>query len=569
MSIVTLILTVSSSLYYTHMVHKNILMHEEDISNKASLVYDLFTYGYSKSDFNNLADVEKFIQTYEKNLDINIFILDESNNNIFKSSTNFEIPFEYEACFETYDYQLELTYLNYAKKINVNNKSFSIITSTSFLTTTYDLNNDILNMFLFIIILCAVSFILCNFLFKKTFKLYNNFTSQIENMSEDIPDFDVDISNYKHLEIISKTFDTMKVELENSINQLENENLKMTTIINSMTHGVVAISKTNKILFINDVCINMFNITLFREIIGLNFYDYIRNEDVYKLIDQCKTENKYVSDIFSIKSHLENEIIVRTSVNPILNIGNDNDGTLIVFQDITQIRKLEQLRNDFVSNVTHELKTPLTSIMGFTDTLISGAINDNKTALKFLNIIDVESKRLNALIIDILELSEIETRKEDKNLDIHNVADILYDVENLLEGQALNKNINLNIEVSDDNFLFSCNNGRICQVFINVIENAIKYTEEGSVNVKLYVKDNFINFTVKDSGIGIPKESVDRIFERFYRVDKARSRKEGGTGLGLSIVKHIVLLYEGFINVTSEENVGTTINIKLPFKRII
>ena len=225
---------------------------------------------------------------------------------------------------------------------------------------------------------------------------------------------------------------------------------------------------------------------------------------------------------------------------------------------------MEQIRTEFVSNVTHELKTPLTSIRGFIETLRNGAINDPDVAEKFLEIIDIEAERLYMLINDILHLSEIETKQKDNNIETYEFEPIVEEVLSILQGAADKKNVALISEVKND-IKITANRDRIKQMLINLIENGIKYNNEGgNVMISANKAEGKVIFSVKDSGIGIAKEHLPRIFERFYRVDKGRSRNMGGTGLGLSIVKHIVNLYSGDIKVNSEPGEGTEFIIKLP-----
>ena len=316
----------------------------------------------------------------------------------------------------------------------------------------------------------------------------------------------------------------------------------------------------------NDQCYKLFDIK-FHYCTGLDFYDIFRNEDIYALLETSIAEKRNVVDIVTLKSHFNGDKILRVYVTQIScsNEKNDSLGTLLVFQDVTQIKKLEKMRSDFISNVTHELKTPLTSIMGFTDTLRSGAIHDSDAAEHFLEIIDIETHRLYRLIQDILSLSEIETRKEDTNRQYESIENILQYVEGLLRPQAEEKGLQLNMNIEPIPPYF-CNRDKISQMFINLIENAIKYTEKGSITVSCKNQGDCFLFQVKDTGIGIPQESIERIFERFYRVDKGRSRKAGGTGLGLSIVKHIMLLYGGKVSVESKEGEGTTFTITMPYE---
>lgn len=228
------------------------------------------------------------------------------------------------------------------------------------------------------------------------------------------------------------------------------------------------------------------------------------------------------------------------------------------------MKKLERIRSDFVANVSHELKTPLTSIKGFVETLKDGAIDDKDVAIKFLNIIEVEVERLVRLINDLLYLSEIENAAmpilEEKVV----VKEVVLEIIELLKIKAEKKNIQLDIKVQEG-LEMNIYRDWLKQIFINLIDNAIVYNKEnGKVWVTVEKLDNLIVIKVKDTGIGIPEKEIERIFERFYRVDKGRSRKFGGTGLGLSIVKHIVELYGGKVWVESQEGIGSEFTVTIP-----
>jgi two-component system phosphate regulon sensor histidine kinase PhoR len=195
-------------------------------------------------------------------------------------------------------------------------------------------------------------------------------------------------------------------------------------------------------------------------------------------------------------------------------------------------------------------------------------MNDAEVSERFLDIIDIEAERLAILIEDILILSEIESMKIDRNVGVYPIADIVGEVIDVLSIKADQKNLQLNVSVQEDLPLLECNKDRIKQLLINLIDNSIKYTEEGSVSIDCSQSrdEQFLNIKITDTGIGIDEKHLERLFERFYRVDKGRSRKQGGTGLGLSIVKHIVELYHGKITVKSQVGQGTTMKVKLPFK---
>jgi two-component system phosphate regulon sensor histidine kinase PhoR len=234
-------------------------------------------------------------------------------------------------------------------------------------------------------------------------------------------------------------------------------------------------------------------------------------------------------------------------------------------QKMENLKQLDRVRTDFVANVSHELKTPLTLIKGYIETLQNKAFNDKDKSARFISIIKEHSDRLGYMIDDLLSLSELELSKDCVNrtkLDLKEVIDEI----SLGFGQALaEKQQSLTVSAQGDDFNIQADRNKIEQVFVNLIDNSIKYTKEsGRIEVLLREQDQTVCVTVQDNGIGIPKEHRDRVFERFYRVDKARSRELGGTGLGLSIVKHIVLTHNGKISIESEPNRGTKVSVTFP-----
>lgn len=232
---------------------------------------------------------------------------------------------------------------------------------------------------------------------------------------------------------------------------------------------------------------------------------------------------------------------------------------------IDNLEKMDRVRTDFVANVSHELKTPLTSIRGFIETLEDGAIDDRETALRFLSIIRKHSERLGNIINDLLSLAEIEDIKEKVSLDEVDLK-ILTDEVIWGFGHAVSiKEQILTVDYQGKDFFIKADSDKIEQVLVNLVDNAIKYTgQKGRINCSLFEEQDSVMLVIEDSGIGIDKEHLDRIFERFYRVDKARSRESGGTGLGLSIVKHILALHDGHIDIDSTPGKGTKVTVILP-----
>ncbi|TLM99867.1 PAS domain-containing sensor histidine kinase, partial [bacterium] len=240
-------------------------------------------------------------------------------------------------------------------------------------------------------------------------------------------------------------------------------------------------------------------------------------------------------------------------------------GVVAVLRDITEIRELERMRTEFVANVSHELRTPLTSIKGFVETLLDGAVEDKLLARHFLDIISEESNRLSRLIDDLLSLSHLEEKDASVNKVPVEMDKVIANIVSMLQPQMKEKNLDLEPVIAGNLPVIMADRDMMGQLLINLLDNAIKYTPAGGrINVEAVPAQQGIKVTVRDTGIGIPEESLPRLFERFYRVDKARSREMGGTGLGLAIVKHILELHGGSIEVNSELGRGTVFTFYLP-----
>src|SRR5699024_331516 len=254
---------------------------------------------------------------------------------------------------------------------------------------------------------------------------------------------------------------------------------------------------------------------------------------------------------------------------PIFNERNILKGTVIVLYDITELKRVAIMRKDFVANVSHELQTPITSLRGFAETLLDGNQKDRQTEENFIKIIYDESKRLQYLVEDLLTLSTLE--KEDFRLFLRkvNILEVTEEIQPIIMQKAAAKNITFKISI-EKNYLLMADREKLKQILLNLINNAVSYTpENGKVSLIVDEADEYIRFNVKDNGIGIEEDNLPRLFERFYRVDKDRSRNTGGTGLGLAIVKHIVEVHEGKITVESKINEGSTFTVYIPKDPIV
>jgi two-component system phosphate regulon sensor histidine kinase PhoR len=364
----------------------------------------------------------------------------------------------------------------------------------------------------------------------------------------------VTIKSIDELGSLGKTFNNMADQLHNTMNELIDKQNRLQAILKSMDSGVIAIDRMHRVIMINPYAKKIFGIK--KDIIGETLMDHIRDFEFDSVFER---HDEYQE--IKILWPKERELRVRTA--EIIN-GNELMGTVAVVQDVTDIKKLENMRSQFVANVSHELKTPLTSIKGFAETL--KYVDDDETRKKFLNIIDEEAERLTRLINDILTLSNIEQNKVTIK-EVFMPETIIDDVYTLMKIEAEKKKINLKVNKNSNKELRG-NPDKFKQMMINLVENAIKYSEEeDNVTISTSYEDNKVKIVVEDTGPGIPEKDLSRIFERFYRVDKARSRAKGGTGLGLAIVKHIVKAFNGTIDVESQLGKGTKFIVKIkPYK---
>lgn len=336
---------------------------------------------------------------------------------------------------------------------------------------------------------------------------------------------------------------------------------QLTTVIENIQSGLVLVDERGYIHLINKNFLSIFGGEE-KEYIGYLYYEILDNEKIHKMIQQTFLYEENIKDSIMIENDMRQYFEIIGA--PIFDERNLLKGAVLVLYEITELKKLETMRKDFVANVSHELKTPITSIRGFSETLLDDDLNDKETARHFLSIINEESKRLQALISDLLTLSKLE--KEDSRLELSQIhmKKLVDEVIPVLNQKALQHEVKLSIGINQD-FCFYADQNGIKQILINLLGNSIDYTPKGGEVILLAEQqDKRIHLRVQDTGIGIPQDELPRIFERFYRVDKARSRNTGGTGLGLAIVKHIVELHKGKIDIQSEVNVGTTIDIYIP-----
>ena len=376
----------------------------------------------------------------------------------------------------------------------------------------------------------------------------------------------IELSGGDEIGMLAGAFNSMSLQLTDRINELqgktkelqENGN-RLGTVLAGMIEGVIAVDPSERILFANREARPLLDISA-EEVIGRPIWEAIRNKTVQDVVRETLSGRQKHAVEFEVPRTQAVMAMLATRLP-----GNPSPGVVLVTHDVTELRRLENLRHEFVSNVSHELKTPLTAIQTFTETLLDGAMDDSKHARRFLERIYEQSERLHMLILDLLRLAQIES------------GQVVYDVAPLKINSLIANSIEeyravaeskpvtlaaepprgeLEVEAESEGFQFIIN---------NLIDNAIKYTPAGGrVTVRWRAEEGNAVIAVEDTGPGIPREHQERIFERFYRVDKARSRELGGTGLGLSIVKHLTQVFLGNVSVSSQVGKGTTFTVRLP-----
>ncbi|KRQ86571.1 Alkaline phosphatase synthesis sensor protein PhoR [Caloramator mitchellensis] len=445
----------------------------------------------------------------------------------------------------------------YALKYSLNGKIYVLRLSMDFNIINSSQDNYLHYFILTILFVLALAILLIYLSLNRIVEPIRDLTKVATKISMGSYDKRININTKDELGKLGHAFNRMAARLEETINDLEDKKNKLISILKSMGDGVIVFDINERIILINPTAKILFEIK--EDVYGKHLLEVIRNKDIEYLI----REN--IEDEIEIKLNLTETKYYKIKTTRVLNTDKQYEkvGTLMVIQDITKMKMLENLRTEFVANVSHELKTPLTSIKGFAETLMD--VEDENIRKKFLEIINIEADRLTRLINDILIISELENREYSINFEKINVIKSIEEVINIMSPVAHNKNIDLKFIKPSDEIYILGDRDKFKQMFINLIDNGIKYTNDGGfVEISMELeRDNALVF-VKDNGIGIPKEHLPRLFERFYRVDKARSRSLGGTGLGLAIVKHVVNLLNGKIDVYSKVGKGTTFTITLP-----
>ncbi|MCX8037244.1 MAG: cell wall metabolism sensor histidine kinase WalK [Candidatus Sumerlaeia bacterium] len=370
---------------------------------------------------------------------------------------------------------------------------------------------------------------------------------------------------YESLEIgsLAEAMNRMGAQMDERLRAIIQQRNELETVLSGMVEGVLAVDADERVLKINQAAGRMLGVDI-SGAHGRSIQEVVRHAGLQQFVARALRSAEPIEADLSVNFGSERALQARGA--PLHCEGGECSGAVIVLNDVTRLRQLENLRREFVANVSHELKTPVTSIKGFVETLQDGAMENPEDARRFLGIIAKHAERLQAIIEDLLSLSRIEQEGERREILLERglVRGVVQAAVQACRLTAEAKQIRIET-VCEESLYARVNSELLEQAIVNLLDNAIKYSEPGSVvEVAAQQANGDVTIAVRDYGCGIPKEHLPRIFERFYRVDKARSRKLGGTGLGLAIVKHIVQAHGGQVSVESAVGKGSTFTIRLP-----
>lgn len=420
-----------------------------------------------------------------------------------------------------------------------------------------------LNYLAYVAVFVAFGFILSWIIERDILKDFSRISKALEHLPEKqkkarktgrkVTDFDTGVSIS-----ISELSERISLQMQST----EREGNQLKSIIESMREGVIVTSREEELILVNDAAKEMLGID--DAAIGRPYLETVRNPDLQRLISRMKQKKKSATQEISVLYPQERSYLVSVRVSP-----RYREIVVVIF-DITEFKKLERMKADFVANVSHELRTPLTSIKGYIETLLDKSYDTDEEKKNFLEIIEENTDRLIAIASDLLVLSELESGEADprdsrKGYEEIDIEETIIRSVGSLDSLFSKNRVALSLEIEDGMPPYRANRFLVERMIINLVENSAKYTpQNGSVSVRAATLNGTLRIEVEDNGIGIPPEHQERIFERFYRVDKNRSREMGGTGLGLSIVKHIVIQHGGTIGVRSTEGEGSTFTVELP-----
>lgn len=542
---------------------------KEELENTANFIEkSVYTEGTVEDVKNNIINI--LTETGSSLRNKKIFLLDEMGNIIFTQSVNVReeglytsqvmaalLNEEIDEFDELHLSDDNITYLGISQSIVKDDRVIFVVYIAA---STEQVQEKISTMVIVIslaVLLSVFLSVLLAFLFSSFLtRPISALTSKARDMAKGKLDDPIEVFSNDEIGELTVNFNKMAYSLNDTLEQIAGEKNKMETVIVHMTDGILVFDNFGILIHYNPAAIKMLGLSweqnfkeIFRNRLEVQF-DLILNEIENAPKKSTLTNaNKYLSIEFA----------------RYLNKDGSSKGLICVIQDITEHKKLEKMQKEFVANVSHELRTPLTTIKSYAETLIEGAVNEPEVAVQFLQVINTESDRMTTLVQDLLELSKLDNQKNSFVREVVNLSHLLFDSVENYRIHANKKNQELVMKGIEEECFVLGDPNRIEQVIKNILSNAVKYSgENASIRVELKHEEWFYIVFISDTGMGIPEEDLEHIFDRFYRVDKARSRAMGGTGLGLAIAKEIMELHGGKIQVRSVLNVGTTFSLHFP-----
>lgn len=414
-----------------------------------------------------------------------------------------------------------------------------------------------------IIISGVVAFILSLFIAQRFAQPVQKLTKAVNDIARGNLKRRIKFKTQGELRILSEAVNDMTDYLEKSMGEISKVKNRLETLLENTINGIIMINTKGQITYANPVAVELLNNP---DVIEKKYVEVIKNYELINIVDKVVKNLKPIRA--EILVHNNGEKNIEVNVVPIIDEEiTENNGILLVLNDITELKRLEQVRRDFVANVSHELKTPVAAISGFAETLMAEE-NASENIKEFSSIIYEEAQHLSKLISRLLELSRLELGKSKLQFEDVALSSVINSAINKLKKRYSHSNLNIKVKMRDEDIAVKGDYESISQVLINLLENAKKYSADGEeILIEVMERENDVKVMVTDKGIGIPNNELPRVFERFYRVDTARSRKTGGTGLGLSIVKHIIENHGGTVGASSEIGVGSTFFFILPKKQ--
>lgn len=414
---------------------------------------------------------------------------------------------------------------------------------------------------------CLVVFllagILCFFVSRRITRPIEQIKIWADSLTHGESRFRPPVAGTEEIRAISDALQQMAVELRKNIDTGRKQQNEIKAMLSSMVEGVIAIDPEERIISMNNAAAKMLGCNL-SDVRGRSIQEVVRNSILQDFVKKTLSSQKAVEKVIALSS--DGDRFLNGHGSLLYDAEGKQIGALIVLNDVTRLIRLEKIRRDFVANISHEIKTPITAIKGFVETLRDGALENHEYAEKFLQIISKHVDRLEAVTEDLLSLSMIEqeTEKEEIILEEGNIEDVLKNAIQVCETNAIAKKIRMELSYNE-NLVAKFDPSLLEQAIVNLIDNAIKYSnKESIIQIEAFHRKNEIIISIRDQGCGIEKKHLPRLFERFYRVDKARSRQLGGTGLGLAIVKHIAQAHGGYVTVESTPGKGSIFSIHLP-----